>query len=240
MTLIAGQLNGVGEINIDNLDIETALVAVQSRRSDLLEQTLRQQIDTVQARNNQMAELNNTLSAKSTENVKLQAQDVSLTQQIAQMKDLQGRLAASKCPDPEGWYGLSWGQGDDKALSHATLDQVKSSGLTIPTGADAPRDVDGNGTMDAKGKVVQGWVDQLGSKISDLEKQLQQNEQTVNNNEADITSLKGQIDAVGNTQQMEMLRLQSLTGKRSEAFDTMTNFMKKQQDSKSCIISNTR
>eukprot|EP00887_Chlorella_sp_A99_P004402 scaffold39.g4402.t1 len=201
---------------------------------------MRQQLDTVQARNNQIADLNNTLSAKSTENVKLQAENVALTEKVAQMKDLQSRLAASKCPDPEGWYGLSWGQGDDKALSHATLDQVKSAGVTIPTGGDAPRDVDGNGTMDAKGRVVQGWVDQLGGKIGELEKQLQQNEQKVKNNEADITSMKGKIDAASNTQQMEMLRLQSLTGKRNEAFDTMTNFMKKQQDSRSGIIGNMR
>ena len=84
---------------------------------------------------------------------------MTLQGQIDQLKDLQGRLSASKCPNPEGWYGLSWGQGDDKALSHATLDQIKAAGLTIPTGDDAPRDVDRNGTMDAKGRVVQGFVD---------------------------------------------------------------------------------
>ena len=117
MTFIAGQsLNGVGEVDIANLDIETALMAVQSRRTDLLDQSVRQQLDAVQARNDQMAELNNTLSAKTAENVKLQAENASLSAQVAQMKDLQGRLAASKCPDPNGWYGLSYGQGDDKAL----------------------------------------------------------------------------------------------------------------------------
>jgi TolA-binding protein len=241
MTMVAGSgMNGINGVDIANLDIETALMVVQSTRSNLLEQSLRQQLDTVQARNNQMADLNNTLSAKSAENVKLQADTVAMTEKIAELKDLQGRLAASKCPDPEGWYGLSWGQGDDKALSHATLDQAKAAGLTIPTGADAPRDIDGNGTMDAKGKVVQGWVDQLGGKIADLESQLQQTEQKIKTNEVDITSIKGQIDAVGNSQQMEMLRLQGLTNKRNEAFDLMTNFMKKQSDSKSSIIGNMR
>ncbi|MGG4482137.1 hypothetical protein [Paenibacillus illinoisensis] len=44
-------------------------------------------------------------------------------------------------------------------------------------------------------------------------------------------SLKNQIDALSNSQQMDMLRLQSLSNKRNEAFDVMTSFIKKMQDS---------
>lgn len=44
----------------------------------------------------------------------------------------------------------------------------------------------------------------------------------------------------GNSQQMDMLRLQSLGNKRNESFDTMTNFIKKMQDSRSSIIGNMR
>ncbi|WCN36884.1 hypothetical protein [Aneurinibacillus uraniidurans] len=42
------------------------------------------------------------------------------------------------------------------------------------------------------------------------------------------------------SQQMDMLRLQSMTDKRNEAFDVMTNFIKKMQDSRSSIIGNMR
>lgn len=52
--------------------------------------------------------------------------------------------------------------------------------------------------------------------------------------------LRGMIDAEGNSQQMEMLRLQSLSNKRSEAFDVMTNFVKKMQEGRSSIIGNMR
>eukprot|EP00887_Chlorella_sp_A99_P004403 scaffold39.g4403.t1 len=58
--------------------------------------------------------------------------------------------------------------------------------------------------------------------------------------DAAVSKVKGMIDSVGNSQQMDMLRLQSMTGKRNEAFDTMTNFIKKQQDSRSGIIGNMR
>jgi chromosome segregation ATPase len=213
---------------------------VQNQRAQLLEDALRQQLDSVNARNAEMAGLNDSITAKSAENNKLDEASLSMQKQIAELRDLQSRLKASECPNPEGWYGLSWGQGDDKALSHATLDQIKTSGLTIPAGADAPRDVDGNGTMDAKGKVVAGWQKEIDGKVAALEESIKQNAATVEANKTEMTSMKNQVDALGNTQQMEMLRLQGMTGKRNEAFDVMTNFLKKMQESRSSIIGNMR
>jgi hypothetical protein len=58
--------------------------------------------------------------------------------------------------------------------------------------------------------------------------------------DAEIQRIKGLIDAQGNSQQMDMLRLQSMTNKRNEAFDVMTNFVKKMQESRSAIIGNMR
>lgn len=58
--------------------------------------------------------------------------------------------------------------------------------------------------------------------------------------EGAISSLKGQIDALNNSSQTDMLALQSLTNKRNEAFDVMTNFIKKMNDSRASIIGNMR
>ncbi|WP_269862418.1 hypothetical protein [Achromobacter xylosoxidans] len=239
-TVTGAGASGIAGMDLGSMDLETALMAVQSQRAQLLETSLRQQLDSVNARNTQMASLNESITAKGAQNNKLEASNLSMQQQIAELKDLQGRLAASKCPNPEGWYGLSWGQGDDKALSHATLDQIKQAGLTVPGGADAPRDVDRNGTMDAKGRVVQGWVDQISAKVAGLEASIKENTASIETNKNDITAAKSQVDSLGNTQQMEMLRLQGLTNKRNEAFDVMTNFLKKMQDSRSSIIGNMR
>ncbi|CAB3640209.1 MAG: hypothetical protein J0I68_21895 [Achromobacter sp.] len=239
-TVTGAGASNIGAMDLKGMDLETALLAVQNQRARLLENSLRDQLESVNARNTQIAGLNESITAKGAENNKLEASSLSMQQQIAELKDLQGRLAASKCPNPEGWYGLSWGQGDDKALSHATLDQIKQAGLTVPGGADAPRDVDGNGTMDAKGRVVQGWVDQIASKVAGLEASVKANAAAIETNKSDIANAKNQVDALGNTQQMEMLRLQGLTNKRNEAFDVMTNFVKKMQDSRSSIIGNMR
>ncbi|MGO4734371.1 hypothetical protein [Paenibacillus sp. 2KB_22] len=74
--------------------------------------------------------------------------------------------------------------------------------------------------------------------IAELNSQLQVAQQ--NGDEAAVQKLKGQIDAASNSQQMDMLRLQSLSNKRNEAFDVMTNFIKKMQESRSSIIGNMR
>ena len=63
---------------------------------------------------------------------------------------------------------------------------------------------------------------------------------TLSKLDAQITEIKVQIDVASNTQQMDMLRLQSLSNKRNEAFELMTNFMKKMADGQSEINRNIR
>lgn len=55
-----------------------------------------------------------------------------------------------------------------------------------------------------------------------------------------ITRIKDILNSIQNSQQMDMQRLQSMSHKRNEAFDVMTNFIKKMQDSRNQIIGNMR
>ena len=55
-----------------------------------------------------------------------------------------------------------------------------------------------------------------------------------------LQTVQNQINTLSNSQQMDMLRMQSMNSKRNEAFDAMTNFLKKIQDSRSSIIGNIR
>lgn len=55
-----------------------------------------------------------------------------------------------------------------------------------------------------------------------------------------LNDVQGMLTNLSNTQQTDLLTLQSTTNKRNEAYDTMTNFLKKDQDSKSGIVSNMR
>ncbi|MCW6536691.1 MBG domain-containing protein [Sphingomonas lycopersici] len=55
-----------------------------------------------------------------------------------------------------------------------------------------------------------------------------------------VASLKVKIDALSSYQQIDMLLLQSLTTKRNEAFEVMTKFLEKMQQSRQSIIGNMR
>ncbi|WP_255176199.1 hypothetical protein [Bordetella genomosp. 5] len=231
---------GIQSIDLSSMDLETALMQVQQQRTQLLDSTLRSQMDAVNQRNQDIAGLNEKSAALRNANTDMESANVDMTAKIAEYKDLADRLAASKCPDPNGWYGLSFGQGDNGDLSFKTLDQIKAAGLDIPGGDNAPRNVDGNHTMDAKGWVVQSFIDQLGAKIAGMEESIKTNTATIKTNNDAIADNKNAIDSLSNSQQMDMLRLQSLSNKRNEAFDVMTNFIKKMQDNRSSIVGNMR
>ncbi|TCB71333.1 filamentous hemagglutinin N-terminal domain-containing protein [Acinetobacter sp. ANC 4216] len=172
-------LNNIGAIspiNLSGMDLESALMAVQSQRANLLESQLRDQMAGVQARNEQIGKLNTTLNS------------------------LQALLAIFSTTQKS--IQLTAGSNIDKLFQKLKVD-AQSAGVDI-------------GSL-LKGNIL---------------------------NKADIEALqagiKGQIDSASNSQQMDMLRLQSLTNKRNEAFDVMTNFIKKMQDSRSSIIGNMR
>lgn len=53
-------------------------------------------------------------------------------------------------------------------------------------------------------------------------------------------SIKSKVDSLNSTQQLDMMRMQSLMNKRNEAFDQLTNFIKKHNDQLGTIIGNMR
>ncbi|WP_187394988.1 hypothetical protein [Pigmentiphaga aceris] len=166
--------NGAGAINLQNLqslDLETALMMVQSERTKLLDSQLQTQIQEVQNRNELSSKLNTALNA---------------------MNTVLNRAGTNAADKPSS--------ATDAEIA-AVKTAFKDAGIT-----------DVSITKDTK--------------RSDIE--------------TAITKVKGQIDALGNTQQMDMLRLQSMSNKRNEAFDVMTNFVKKMQESRSSIIGNMR
>ncbi len=56
--------------------------------------------------------------------------------------------------------------------------------------------------------------------------------------EIELTKVKTYLDSISNSQQMDMLRLQSLSNKRNETFNTMTQFINKMNESRSKILEN--
>lgn len=196
-----GGIGGVSLQNLQSMDVETALMAVQQERTRLLDTQLQSQIQEVQNRNDMIAKLNTVLSA--------------LNSAAAQFKS--GASATDTIPD--------WNNDKVKAIEIPLNDAIKAAGLgdlgfTARQGRISNLGFDGHGaagdTSIMQGGTTKGEIDGA------------------------INKVKGMIDSAGNSQQMDMLRLQSMTNKRNEAFDVMTNFVKKMQESRSSIIGNMR
>lgn len=180
-TSVSGIGGGITVGDIKGLDLETAMMAIQSQRANLLEGQLRTQLDAISARNTAIAELNALLG---------------------ELKKL--RPGGT---EPEKWGNL----GASAAEGRANYARLKAAGVSFPTGADEVNEP-GTGIYDAKQKTFDAWAEQV----------------------------KGKIDSMNSSQQMDMLRMQSLTNKRNEAFDLMTNFIKKMADSRSSVLGNMR
>ncbi len=199
-------LGAVTPMNIQSMDLETALLAVQQERTKLLDSQLNAQIQEVQARNNKIAQLNSMLTG--------------LNQASAMFKS--NADATDKLQDTDGWKTeASKGYPIERQFNSTMI--AANVNLNLTDAADGALTNDLN---EDKSEVrIVGGLRGLNTK-GDIE--------------AAITTVKGLIDAEGNTQQMDMLRLQSMSNKRNEAFDVMTNFVKKMQDSRSSIIGNMR
>ncbi|MGG4492913.1 hypothetical protein [Brevibacillus reuszeri] len=159
----SGNAGGVETINVNTMDMETAMMAVQGERAKLLEKQLQDQIKAVQDKNEQIAKLNDAQS---------------------KLRELQADTQ------------------NDQGMNEEQKEALKKA-------------------MEGAG---------LNTKLPENKEEL----------DALESQIRNQIDASSNSQQMDMLRLQSLSNKRNEAFDTMSNFIKKMQDSRSSIIGNMR
>jgi arsenate reductase-like glutaredoxin family protein len=164
--------------NIQNMDIEAALMMVQSQRTALLDGQLKTQTSQVQQRNETIADLNGAVKT-------FAAIGDALTGN-------QTATGATKAP----------GQGSTLESAIKTLE---SQGIET-------------------GKLREFAKDGFSKdELSQL-----------------VAITKSHVDSQSNSQQMDMLRLQSMSNKRNEAFDVMTNFVKKMQESRSSIIGNMR
>ena len=72
------------------------------------------------------------------------------------------------------------------------------------------------------------------------QKQIDANNSQKGKLENENDAINRDIDSLSSSQQLDMLRLQSLSNKYNEAFDLMSNFMKKMQDNRSNIVANMR
>ena len=197
----------VNGMDLSSMDLETAMMAVQSQRTQLLDAQLADQIKAVQSRNDQIAKLNNVLS---------------------ELTKAQGAFSG----DSATGTIKDWGKEKVANIEIPLNDAIRAAG------------VDDLGFTSRQGRISvdanHPKTDDYPGHVLSAAPNIFQGATTKGEVDAAITKVKGLIDAQSNSQQMDMLRLQSLSNKRNEAFDVMTNFVKKMQDSRSSIVGNMR
>lgn len=159
--------------DIKGIDLETALLLVQSQRSNLLDQQLKAQLEEIRLRNEQMEKLN---------------------RMINQLKTIRDSINNSN----------SRQEIDLKNVPNFDIEEFKKNISTTQGGSLNSTNV----TKESIGMYIEMLTDK--------------------------------IESMSNTQQMDMLRLQSLSNKKNEAFEVMSNFIKQMNESRSGIISNMR
>lgn len=178
-------------------DLETALLAVQTNRTKLLDQQLSAQIQSVNERNEQAAKLNTVMAAINTVMAQY-PKDAGSEDKIKDWnfeKVQKYEMPLNQALRDAGIMNFSsWSSGDGKLPGNVLI----------------------TGTAVFRGDRNLGDIKGLQSFI------------------------QGKLDTLNSTQQMDMMSLQSLSNKRNEAFDVMTNFIKKMQDGRSNIVSNMR
>ena len=187
-------VSNIAQIDLSSMDIETALMMVQSQRVSMLDGQLKDQIAEVQKRNELTGQLNEMQS-------KLNAMKATLKNDAGATDKIADTDANRQSAHEYASIALSLGMSPDP--------------ITVK-----------NVQYDQNGAVKSFELDNWRPEKQNVERQL-----------ADV---KSQLDTASNSQQMDMLRLQSMSNKRNEAFDVMTNFIKKMQDSRSSIIGNMR
>jgi prefoldin subunit 5 len=199
MTTVNGSIGaaGIGQIDLSSMDIETALMMVQTERTKLLDAQLQTQISEVQARNKQIGKLNDAMNSLN-----------ALAGLFKSGKDGNTMMKDGGIPD----WNKAGSENDIRynQMRDAMFSAMEAAGMDLNTDK-YKLQIDGGIS-----KVTKGSIDTA------------------------IQAIKNQVDAMSNTQQMDMQRLQSMSNKRNEAFDVMTNFVKKMQDSRSAIIGNMR
>ncbi len=153
--------------------------------------------------------------------------DKQLQDQVKQMQHLNAKIALA-----------------NKMLAYARTQQsVAMNNKKKGTSKDDSEIVGYETVTDKDGKTHQEpltfrqWAQQNGVSLHD------RNDDNLHNKDewsAIIESVKGKINALNSTSQMDMIRLQSLMNKRNQAYELMTNALQKLSGSLDKIIGNIR
>lgn len=208
-----GGLTGVSGVGLDiqTADIELLIAAIQLNRASLIEDQMREQVQAVKSRNDALVRMNTLKS------------DLTTQKSYFSGKTANGELIEQPQYDVPNADKELFRRDYDKDPA-GTLEKAKIGGYgeKFKQLAVLAQSMSDAGLDDATvGKVATGRI-------------------TATELDAAITATTAKSDNLSSSQQIDMIRLQSLQQRRGEAFDLVTNIFKKMGDNRSNVVSNMR
>lgn len=220
-------------LDLDSMGLEEMIMYVQSKRAESNQTLLEGQVKAVQARTNEINRLNGMMG-------KLNEASAAMAGKKAEDKvaDVKGAVAliaeASQMGPVLEQPGLS---PEEKQAKYDSWLSYFDSKYPTATDAWCKEQADAKVTNANNGAIATGDTFVGPSKDETVALLATGSKQQL---DTAITNLKTQIDSLNNSQQTDMLRLQGLTTKYNESFDTMSNVMKKFDGTRSAIVGNLR
>lgn len=183
MAIQPGQNTGGVMSHMDvgaHLDIEATMMMVSANRAQNLETQMKDQVNRVKERQNEIGALTRLLN------------------------DLSALIKGKSDDDDINMSGRAW----QKELTNAGIPVQ----VTKSDESDYLKVLDKGNNFEAKKSTIEGWVERI----------------------------KGSIDGLNSTGQLDMIRLQSIMNKRNEAFEQLTNMVQKFNKARESIVGNTR
>lgn len=202
--------NRITAAQIDSMDLETAILAVQTDRVNNLETQLKDQVKQVANRNQEISDLNKLMN-------ELRADRPAGTDTTAKKTispELYKKLEAAGCSNKDSAGNslvTTVEVNDESKMTAKQLEWVKQPAF-LQSFQPLPNDQKNIPKKVTGYTVAQSTFDTWNE------------------------TLKGKIDSLSSSQQMDMLRLQSLSNKRNEAFELMSTTIKKSSDLREFII----
>ena len=214
--------------DVAGLDLDVLMMLIQVNRTKQIDTQLKAQMAGVEARNDKIGTINEVMSKMNTLIAGFVAPNNKPDSTVGSVPGYAG--PALEYGPGQGTYAGTTQSGCRQEQEINSL--LKKLNLQPVTKGEATFSGYGR-TLDDNGKLSYGdpryyYTGGIGGQTTKAQL------------EAAVQTLRGTIDGLNNTQQMDMLKLQSLTNKRNEAFDLMTNFVKKMADSRSSILGNMR
>jgi hypothetical protein len=261
--------SGMFNINGVEMDLETAIMALQMARTEAIDQQIKDQMDDMQNKNAKLAQLNELMSqvrlyrddGKNYQYISDTTPELTIDGETKTLGKWFKELGLTWTDVKDDTRGANWSTNNNAITAAIKSEQAKSppdqdkidklTALRDIAGAISSRSQDPNEycyadntpdvTIGGETRTMAEWFKEYGIAWKDVSGSGDSaKEQRGICWDANLSNIKGVMDTLNNNSQLDMIRLQGLMNKRNQSFELMSNTIAKLNKARETIVSNMR